>query len=76
MVWQWVRQDGRSVSPELVTHVVREELDLIRDQVGPDALDGGRFADARTLLLGLCLEESFTELLTLPAYQLIKTPRA
>ena len=57
-IWQWVRHG--KVSPERVREVLGEELP-----------DGGRFAEARELFERVALADEFVEFLTLPAYDYI-----
>jgi malate synthase len=76
-VWQWLRHsavldDGRPVSRELVERVVAEEMGSIREEVGPDRFDGGRFDDARELFSGLCYEEAMEEFLTSYAHDTLR----
>ena len=68
-VWQWVRH-GR-FTKEAVRRVVDEELEKIRELVGREAYDGGRFAEARQLFEQIALADDFVEFLTLPAYELL-----
>jgi malate synthase len=68
-VWQWVRH-GR-FSKEDVRRVVDEELQRIRELVGTEAYDGGRFAEARQLFEQISIADDFVDFLTLPAYDLL-----
>jgi len=68
-VWQWVRH-GRFARGD-VLRVVEEELERIRELVGAEAYDGGRFAEARQLFEQVALADEFVEFLTLPAYDLL-----
>ena len=68
-VWQWVHH-GR-FTPAHVRKVIDEELATIRDLVGADAFDRGRFGDARTLFERVALDPDFPDFLTIPAYALL-----
>jgi malate synthase len=73
-VWQWLHlgvelADGQKVTPELVEQVIDEELAKIREGVGDEAFEKGRFADARDLYREMALSDDFAEFLTLPAYE-------
>ena len=68
-VWQWTRH-GRFTT-EHVRSVVDEELDAIRELVGGEAFDGGRFAEARDVFERVALGDDFVDFLTLPAYELL-----
>ena len=80
-LWQWVRHgapldDGRTITPELFSQVLAEELDTIAGAVGPERFDGGRFSEARDLFLALVLDQDLADFLTLPAYDLLATTTA
>lgn len=75
-LWQWIRHgaaldDGRKVDPELFREIVSEELVAIREQLGAERFEAGRFEQARALFEQLCLEETLRPFLTLPAYELL-----
>ncbi|MGI8684893.1 MAG: malate synthase A [Acidimicrobiales bacterium] len=75
-IWQWQRhgvalEDGRLVTPELVSGVVDDEMSRLRDALGAARFDGGRFGDARRLFERVALDEGFPEFLTLPAYEVL-----
>ncbi len=75
-VWQWVHHrapldDERPVTRELVTAIIDEELAKIREAIGDETYESGRFPDARALFERVALDEEFVEFLTIPAYQLI-----
>jgi malate synthase len=72
-IWQWiahaVRLDGGDVvTRDLVERIVEEELGRIRDTLGAEGFDAGRFAEATEILRTVALSEEFVEFLTLPAY--------
>src|SRR6266540_1777601 len=76
-VWQWIHhgaklKEGPQVDPELVRKVEDEELDRIRQTLGPEQYAQGRFEDARALFENVALEEEFVEFLTIPAYKLLE----
>ncbi|MDY0324055.1 MAG: malate synthase A [Candidatus Carbobacillus sp.] len=74
-VWQWVHHpkgvldDGRKVTAELVRSWTDEELAKIREMVGEERFERGKYEAAKTLFLDLALREDFVEFLTLPAYE-------
>jgi malate synthase len=76
-VWQWIKygvelEGGAIATPELFERLLQEEMARIRDEVGDDAFDGGRFAEARDLFKTLSLAPQFEDFLTLPAYKLLE----
>ena len=71
-LWQWIRhpegklEDGRKVTWELVESLMQEELDRIREEIGEDAFEKGKFNEARELLTRLINQEQLAEFPTLP----------
>jgi malate synthase len=76
-LWQWIRHpkgvlnDGRKVSVEMYQQYKVEELERIKQEMGADAFEGGRFDEAVELFDRLILSDEFAEFLTLPGYELI-----
>jgi malate synthase len=68
-VWQWIRHGH--FTEEAVRRVVGEELGAIRESVGAEAYDAGRFDDARRVFEQVALADGFEDFLTLPAYDLL-----
>jgi malate synthase len=75
-VWQWIRSpkgvldDGRKVTKPMVAGMVPEELQRIRELLGP-AYGEGRYEEASQIFAGLVNDDVFVEFLTLPAYERI-----
>jgi malate synthase len=73
-VWQWIHSergvllDGRDISTGLVRKMIPEECDKIRQLVGKDQFDAGRYDLAARLFDELVTENEFTDFLTLKAY--------
>lgn len=73
-VWQWIRhpkgilEDGRKVTLELALEVLEEELAKIKEAVGEQAYESGRYAEATELFKTLIEQDEFVEFLTLPGY--------
>jgi malate synthase len=73
-VWQWIRSpkgvldDGRKVTKAMVAAMIPQELQKIRDLLGP-AYGHGKYDDAATIFAGLVDNDTFVEFLTLPAYE-------
>jgi malate synthase len=73
-IWQWIRHhaeldDGRVVTAELFRSVLFEELKSIREALGNDRFEGGRFAEAAGIFDALSTADECEEFLTLPAYE-------
>jgi malate synthase len=75
-VWQWIRSpkgvldDGRKVTLEMVAAMLPEEMQKIRELLGP-AFAEGRYDEAAEIFSSLVSNDTFVEFLTLPAYERI-----
>jgi malate synthase len=72
-VWQWVRHgalldDGQPVTAERFRRVLGEELAKLRETLGAERYDSGRFKEAASLFDRMSTSAEFNEFLTLPAY--------
>lgn len=76
-LWQWIRHpkgildDGRKVTLELVQQFKDEELEKIKQEVGSEYFEAGRFEEATTLFEKLITDDEFEEFLTLPGYEIL-----
>ncbi len=76
-VWQWIRSpkgvldDGRKVTKEMVAAMLPQEMQRIRELLGP-AFAEGRYDEAAEIFSGLVSNDTFVEFLTLPAYERIE----
>ena len=61
--------DGRPVTAELVRAIEAEELAGLRELMGAEAYDAGRFQEAAEIFDTVTLADEFTEFLTIPAYE-------
>ncbi len=76
-VWQWVHYgitlaDGTKATPELLDRLIGEEMQRVRGEIGVEAYERGRFAEAVRLFRELSVSEDFEEFLTLPALPLLR----
>jgi malate synthase len=75
-VWQWIRHgatldDGRAVTPGMLSEVMSEELDVITGEIGKERMANGRFDEASRLFLQIAASGVLEEFLTLSAYELL-----
>jgi malate synthase len=75
-VWQWVRHgaklsDGRAITKELVRQTMKEELGKLREMLGADRFDKGKFDLASRLFEQMMTSQVFDEFLTLKAYEYV-----
>jgi malate synthase len=75
-IWQWIRSpkgvldDGRKVTVAMFNQMLPEELQKVRQILGP-AYDDGRYEQAAELFAAITTSDDFVEFLTLPAYDQI-----
>ena len=72
-LWQWVHHaahtdQGKVIDAAYITALAKEELEGIEKTLGEKAFAALPYAQAKELILGLTLADSFAEFLTLPAY--------
>ncbi|MGJ3238976.1 MAG: malate synthase A [Anaerolineae bacterium] len=73
-VWQWLHHhaklaDGRTFDEALYTQSLDEAIRAIRDEIGEQRFESGRFTEAITLFDDMIRMPEFREFLTLPAYE-------
>ncbi len=73
-VWQWLRHGaaidgGVKLTKARFLEVVADEMRRVREEVGEARFTGGKFPEAQKLFELLSTAETFTEFLTLPAYE-------
>ncbi|MEQ8179000.1 MAG: hypothetical protein RIA10_11780, partial [Amphiplicatus sp.] len=73
-IWQWISNgatlsNGTKMTADHFRKVMKEELGVVKGEVGEARWSSGRFDEAADLLSDLCLQEDFAEFLTLGAYQ-------
>lgn len=72
-VWQWIRHretlnGGNTITTELVRSIIAEELGVIHSQIGTDRFNESHFKLASELFDQMVTAISFTDFLTVPAY--------
>jgi malate synthase len=73
-VWQWLHcgaqlADGRTLTPELFDQLLNRQMQVVRNEVGDDRFEGGKFELAINLFRDMTLRNEFVEFLTLEAYR-------
>jgi malate synthase len=72
-IWQWIHHgakldDGRTVTPDLVRHILDAETQKIREQVGEEVWRTGRPGETRQLFERVALSPELLEFMTIPGY--------
>ncbi|GAX89038.1 malate synthase A [Effusibacillus lacus] len=76
-VWQWIHHpkgildDGRKVTVELFEQLLQEELQKIRNTIGEERYNAGKFEQATQLFRQMSTSKEYAEFLTLPAYEFL-----
>lgn len=75
-IWQWLRhkatlEDGRTVTKQLVGELLKDEMAKVREALGADVYDNGRFPEAIEIFESLSESDELEPFLTLPAYKRI-----
>ncbi len=75
-LWQWLHkevllEDGKTFTKEMYEQYKKEEINKIKEYVGDERYQTGKFEKAIQLFDDLILNKEFIEFLTLPAYKYI-----
>lgn len=73
-LWQWVHtgaklDDGRPITPALLEEMLPDVLQRMKEMVGEERFENGRYIEAADLFMEIIKKDSFTEFMTLPAYE-------
>ena len=73
-LWQWINHnaildDGRSISMELYTSLLKDEIEKLKIQMGDELFESRKFKLAISLFSDMVLKNEFDDFLTLPAYK-------
>jgi malate synthase len=77
-IWQWIRHpqgvlpDGKKITLELVKQMLGEELESLRERIGAESYQTGKYHLASELFLQLISQERFVEFLTVPGYKFLE----
>jgi malate synthase len=76
-VWQWLRHgarlsDGRNVSREIVTQTIAGVLSKLKEQLGAERFDSGKFGLAAHLFEEMMTGGDFPDFMTLVAYSYLE----
>ena len=75
-IWQQLRfraslAEGSKATPALFSQFLTEEMESVKEEIGEDVYQSGRFADAIALFTELSMAEELQPFLALAAYRLI-----
>jgi malate synthase len=75
-LWQWAKHratmvDGRAVTVELIERLMEQEMNRLRETLGEERFESGKFEVARDLFVEMTRSAEFPEFLTLIGYELL-----
>ncbi len=75
-IWQWLKagavlEGSQTMTPEFFERALKEEMEVVKGEVGASNYARGRFPEAIKLFRDLSLADAFMPFLTRPAYELI-----
>ena len=73
-IWQWIKNknrlsNGKIVDEELFNLCLNEEFENVRNEIGSDLFENGKFDKAKSIFEEITLSEDIDEFLTLKAYE-------
>ena len=76
-LWQWLHHastltSGQTIDRQYFQDGLETTLTDIRDEVGTNVFEHGRYQQAADLISGMVINDEFEEFLTLPAYHLLE----
>lgn len=72
-IWQWIKHgkeldNGQVVTKALFEQYLTEEIEIVKQELGAERFDNGRFAEAAQLMSRLTTSDELSNFLTIPGY--------
>ena len=72
-IWQWIQHgksldNGQKVTKELFESYLQEEVEVVKQEIGEERYQAGRFVEAAQLMAKLTTSDELTNFLTIPGY--------
>ncbi|NAX22825.1 malate synthase A [Vibrio sp. V39_P1S14PM300] len=72
-IWQWIKHgkeldNGQVVTKALFEQYLTEEIEVVKQELGAERFDNGRFAEAAQLMSRLTTSDELSNFLTIPGY--------
>ncbi|MDA0149089.1 malate synthase A [Vibrio sp. LaRot3] len=72
-IWQWIQHgkdldNGQVVTKALFEQYLTEEIEVVKQEIGEQRYQSGRFAEAADLMAKLTTSDELTNFLTIPGY--------
>ncbi len=72
-IWQWIQHgksldNGQKVTKELFESYLKQEVEVVKQEIGEQRYQAGRFEEAAQLMAKLTTSDELTNFLTIPGY--------
>ncbi|MCW8332319.1 malate synthase A [Vibrio paucivorans] len=72
-IWQWIQHNksldnGQVVTKDLFEQYLKEEIQVVKQEIGEERFNSGRFDEAAKLMAKLTTSDELTNFLTIPGY--------
>ncbi|MEZ9230372.1 malate synthase A [Vibrio amylolyticus] len=72
-IWQWIKHgkaldNGETVTKALFEQYLTEEIEVVKQELGEERYQSGRFEEAAKLMATLTTSDELTDFLTIPGY--------
>ena len=76
-IWQWIQHgkdldNGQVVTKALFEQYLKEEIEVVKQEVGEAGYQSGRFTEAAQLMAKLTTSDELTNFLTIPGYDYLE----
>ncbi|MGF1725106.1 malate synthase A [Photobacterium nomapromontoriensis] len=76
-IWQWIKHgkalsNGKIVTAALFEKMLQEEMDVLKQELGTQRFDSGRFDEAAVMMSQLTTSDELVNFLTLPGYEYLQ----
>ncbi|MDV6252791.1 malate synthase A [Vibrio sp. EA2] len=73
-IWQWIQHgksldNGQKVTKELFESYLKQEVEVVKQEIGEERYQAGRFEEAAQLMAKLTTSDELTNFLTIPGYE-------
>lgn len=73
-IWQWIKHgkdldNGEVVTKALFERYLKEEIEVVKQEIGDERFNQGRFTEAADLMARLTTSDELTNFLTVPGYE-------
>lgn len=76
-IWQWIKHgkaldNGETVTKPLFEQYLKEEFEVVKQELGSERFESGRFEEAAELMARLTTSDELVNFLTVPGYEFLE----